>query len=138
VTQTSGVQLAVVNAAEGEEGRSVNNGPGVIDLYQDCLTQQITALREQVDVIVAVLHAGREFVPAPPPYVQRTYRALVNAGADLVVGHHPHVPQGVEVYQGRPIAYSLGNFALWHPNGSPFRRLGYLVSAQSLRHTSSP
>jgi hypothetical protein len=127
ITQIGGVRLAVVNATEGEEGRSVDGGPGVADLDQDRLIQQIEALQEQVDVIVAILHGGREFVPAPPPYVQRIYRALVNAGADLVVGHHPHVPQGVEVYQGRPIVYSLGNFALWMPVGSPFKRLGYLV-----------
>lgn len=63
----------------------------------------------------------------PPPYVQRAFRGLVDAGADLVVGHHPHVPQGVEIYHGRPIVYSVGNFALWQPNGGPFRRLGYLV-----------
>jgi hypothetical protein len=126
VTQIEGVRLAVVNAAEGEEGRSVNDGPGVCELSQDRLTRQIAALRDHVDVVIAILHAGREFVPTPPPYIQHICRALVEAGADLVVGHHPHVAQGVEVHQGRPIAYSLGNFAMWMPGYSPFTRLGYL------------
>jgi poly-gamma-glutamate capsule biosynthesis protein CapA/YwtB (metallophosphatase superfamily) len=129
VTQVKGVRLAVVNAAEGEEARSVADGPGAGDFDRDRLVQQIAALRNQADVVVAILHAGREWVPVPPPYVYHAYRTLVEAGADLVVGHHPHVPQGVEVYQGRPIAYSLGNFALWTPKGVPFRRLGYLLKA---------
>lgn len=129
VTQVEGVRLAIVNAAEGEEARSMADGPGVGDFDRDRLVQQIAALRSQADVVVAILHAGREWVPVPPPYVHHTYRALVEAGADLVVGHHPHVPQGVEVYQGRPIAYSLGNFVLWTPKGVPFRRLGYLLKA---------
>jgi poly-gamma-glutamate capsule biosynthesis protein CapA/YwtB (metallophosphatase superfamily) len=129
VTRVEDVRLVIVNAAEGEEARSVADGPGVGDFDRDRLVQQIAALRSQADVVVAILHAGREWVPVPPPYVHHTYRALVEAGADLVVGHHPHVPQGVEVYQGRPIAYSLGNFALWTPKGVPFRRLGYLLKA---------
>ena len=129
VAQIKGVRLAIVNAAEGEEGRSVADGPGVGDMDRDRLVQQIATLRNEADVVVAILHAGREWVPVPPPYVCQTYRALVEAGADLVVGQHPHVPQGVEVYQGRPIAYSLGNFALWTPKGTPTRHLGYLLKA---------
>lgn len=129
VTEIQGVRLAVVNGAEGEESRSLDDRPGVADLSEARLSRQIAALRDRVDVVVAVLHAGREFLPVPPPYIQRVYRALAKAGADLVVGHHPHVPQGMEVYRGCLIAYSLGNFALWIPDGSAFRRLGYLVNA---------
>ncbi len=126
VTQVGGVRLAIVNAAEGEEGLSVKDGPGVPDLDLGRLTRQVTALRNEADVIIAILHAGREFVPVPPPHLHKVCRSLVQAGAHLVVGHHPHVPQGVELYHGRPIAYSLGNFVMWTPGGSPFRRLGYL------------
>jgi len=129
VTEIEGVHVVVVNAAEGEEGRSVNDGPGVVGLNQPGLVRQIAGLRCKADVVVAILHAGREFVPVPPPYVFRLYRALVEAGADLVVGHHPHVPQGIEIYQGRLIVYSLGNLALWMPDYSPFARLGYVLRA---------
>lgn len=129
LTQIEDVDLAIINAAEGEEGCSLRGRPGVNGLDQDRLIQQIIALRDQVDVIIAVLHAGREWVPVPPPYVHRFYRSLAEAGADLVIGHHPHVPQGVEVHQGRPIAYSLGNFALWTPRDVPVAYLGYLLKA---------
>ncbi len=123
------VRVAVVNVAEGEEGRARGEGPGVVELAAGCTAQHIAGLRQQVDVVIVVAHAGREFVPVPPPYIQRAYRALIDAGADLVVGHHPHVPQGVEIYHDRPIVYSLGNFAFWIPDGSPYLRLGYLFAA---------
>ena len=97
VCRVQGIRVAIVNAAEGEEGRSVNGGRGVADLDQDRLTRQVSALRHDAEVVIAVLHAGREFTPVPPPYLQRLCRTLVEAGADLVVGHHPHVPQGLEI-----------------------------------------
>lgn len=62
------------------------------------------------DVVVASLHAGLEYRAVPPLPVVALARGLVHAGADAVIGHHPHVPQGVEWVDGRPIAYSLGNF----------------------------
>jgi poly-gamma-glutamate synthesis protein (capsule biosynthesis protein) len=74
------------------------------------LTAQVAALvREGCFVIVSV-HWGREGVPLPPGDVVRAGHALVDAGAAVVVGHHPHVLQGVEFYQGGVIAYSLGNY----------------------------
>ncbi|MBT9558521.1 MAG: CapA family protein [Myxococcales bacterium] len=74
------------------------------------LTAQVSALvREGCFVIVSV-HWGREGVPLPPSDVVRAGHALVDAGASVVVGHHPHVLQGVEFYQGGVIAYSLGNY----------------------------
>ena len=130
VTQIEGVRLGVINAAEGEEGHSANGGAGISDLDQDRLVRQIAALRDHVDVLIAIVHAGREWVPVPPPYIHHTYRALVEAGADLVVGHHPHVSQGIEIHQGRPIVYSLGNFALWTPRCVPHTRLGFVLQAR--------
>ncbi len=62
------------------------------------------------DLVFVMLHAGREYVDVPPADVIQVARGLVRAGADAVIGHHPHVPQGLETVDGRPIAYSLGNF----------------------------
>lgn len=70
----------------------------------------IQRLREQVDCVVVSLHWGFEFVEVPSPAQQRLARRLIDAGADIIVGHHPHVVQGIEEYQGGIIAYSLGNF----------------------------
>jgi poly-gamma-glutamate capsule biosynthesis protein CapA/YwtB (metallophosphatase superfamily) len=66
-------------------------------------------------VIVSV-HWGREAVHQPPRTVVAAAHSMVNAGADVVVGHHPHVLQGVEFYKKGAIAYSLGNFVFTNRN----------------------
>jgi len=72
-------------------------------------------------------HAGLEYIPFPPPYVVEAFRALAEAGADCVIGHHPHVPQGLEVRDGRLIAYSLGNFVFFQPSELYYRRTGFCL-----------
>jgi hypothetical protein len=59
---------------------------------------------------VAMVHGGEEWTSAPTPGQQRLYRRLIEAGADLVIGSHPHVLQGIEAAGGGLIAWSLGNF----------------------------
>jgi poly-gamma-glutamate capsule biosynthesis protein CapA/YwtB (metallophosphatase superfamily) len=62
------------------------------------------------DMRIVSLHWGDEFVPVPAPYQQQLAHRLVERGANLILGHHPHVVQPVEEYKGALIAYSLGNF----------------------------
>ena len=75
------------------------------------LKEDIATLQEEdVDLIVACCHWGIEKEYYPTDYQTSSARALVDAGADLVIGNHPHVLQGIEVYNGKVICYSLGNF----------------------------
>ena len=60
--------------------------------------------------MLVIFHGGREYAPCPPPYVVNALRRFARAGACAVVAHHPHVPQGIEIVEGVPIAYSQGNF----------------------------
>ena len=85
--------------------------PGIATLMpQETLLKAVSAARRQADIVVVSFHWGYEY--ADVVRAQRELgRAAIDAGADLVFGHHPHVPQPVEVYQGRPILYSLGNLA---------------------------
>ena len=77
------------------------------------LIQTIRELREKVDILIFSHHAGIHFVPAVVPDYQREVAyAAIDAGADLVLGHHAHILKGVEIYKGKTIAYSLANFAL--------------------------
>lgn len=73
--------------------------------------EDVAKARTQADVVIAIFHWGREKHSEPLPYQRRLARASVEAGADAVLGHHPHVLQGVEVIEGRPVVYSLGNYA---------------------------
>ena len=68
---------------------------------------------------VALVHGGEEWSTRPTAEQQRLYRGLVEAGADVVIGSHPHVLQPMEAYRGRLIAYSLGNFLFPGMEGTP-------------------
>src|SRR5207248_8117244 len=62
------------------------------------------------DVVIPYLHWGREQEPQPCARQRDLARRMIDAGADVVVGGHPHVTQGVEYYRGKLVVYSLGNF----------------------------
>lgn len=84
--------------------------PGVQKFDVDELVNTVSSLRDQVDTIVVSLHWGTEYSDYPEEYQKEAAHRLVDAGAKLVIGHHPHCLQGVEMYNGSFIAYSLGNF----------------------------
>jgi poly-gamma-glutamate synthesis protein (capsule biosynthesis protein) len=79
------------------------------------VAEDIRALRGQVDWIIVNYHWGVELADYPGDWQIDLARFTIDQGADLVVGHHPQVLQGAEIYKGRPIVYSLGNF-IFGPN----------------------
>jgi len=83
---------------------------GVAALDEATLGRALVRLRPEVDVLVVSFHWGETYAPVTPAQ-QRFGRLAVELGADLVLGHHPHVVQGVEIHRGVPIVYSLGNFS---------------------------
>lgn len=93
-----------------------NNQPGLFCTYDStALTAAIRRTKEQCDYLVVYVHWGIERQDHPEQYQRTLAQAYIDAGADLVVGSHPHVPQGIEYYKGKPIVYSLGNF-IFNPN----------------------
>ena len=74
------------------------------------LAEEVKEAKQQADYVIAYVHWGIEREEMPNEVQKSIAHRLVDAGADLVVGAHPHVLQGLEYYQGVPIAYSLGNF----------------------------
>lgn len=75
--------------------------------------------RASHDLIILAVHWGDEYAEAPNVYQQKIAHALLDGGVDMLIGHHPHVLQGVEYYQGGLIAYSLGNFLFEHTGEIP-------------------
>lgn len=73
--------------------------------------REIRQSKKPGNIVIVVMHWGSELAPVPFPWQQAMGRQFIDAGADAVVGHHPHVVQGIERYRGKYIAYSLGNFA---------------------------
>jgi poly-gamma-glutamate synthesis protein (capsule biosynthesis protein) len=70
----------------------------------------IKELRRHVDILVVLPHWGYEWIIYPPMGVILEARTFIDAGADLILGSHPHVHQGVEIYKNKIVVYSLGNF----------------------------
>jgi poly-gamma-glutamate capsule biosynthesis protein CapA/YwtB (metallophosphatase superfamily) len=64
-----------------------------------------------VDILMVSFHWGEELKSEPKKYQIDFAHHAINSGADMVLGHHPHVPQPIEIFKGRPIFYSLGNYA---------------------------
>jgi len=89
----------------------VGENTTVIDGAPKRVLAQIRRYKRPDNVVVVVMHWGSELAAQPFPWQQSLAHAFVDAGADAVVGAHPHVVQGIEQYKGRTIAYSLGNFA---------------------------
>lgn len=86
---------------------------------------EIEKIREQVDFVVVYAHWGDEYISKIHPRPQKKAHQFVDAGADIVIGHHPHVVQPMEEYNGKYIFYSLGNFVFDQANYESVRtRLG--------------
>lgn len=85
---------------------------GVFSAYDSGkeLQKEIKAIRNDVDYVIVYMHWGLERMTVPNDYQMELSHAAVDAGADLVIGAHPHVLQGIEYYRGVPVVYSLGNF----------------------------
>ncbi len=94
---------------EGPAGVHTEPHPG--DLAR--LRTAIADARRQAEFVLVSLHAHEQrggVLAEPAEFVETACRAFIEAGADAVIGHGPHVLRGIEIYQGRPIFYSLGNF----------------------------
>lgn len=73
------------------------------------------------DIVVVSVHAGQELAEQPDKTLRRFFEGAIDAGADICLGHHPHVLQPVEWYRGKPIVYSMGNFIF--RQGAPWTAL---------------
>jgi capsule synthesis protein PGA_cap len=83
------------------------------------IAEDIAALRERVDIVVVAFHWGILWAPRLiADYQVETAHHAIDAGADLILGHHAHVPKAIEVYKGKVCFYSLSNFCMTKPKPS--------------------
>ena len=81
------------------------------------LLEDVKAAKAQADVVAVSLHWGVHFVRAVlADYQREVAHAAIDAGADMIIGHHPHLLKAIEIYRGKPVFYSLGNFAIEQPS----------------------
>ena len=97
-------------------GYQAGSGPGVATARTDMsqVEQAIRRLKRRVDYVVVCFHWGVEYTDMPIADQVSEAHAAIDAGADMVIGHHPHVLQGAQIYKGHFIIYSLGDLVFDH------------------------
>lgn len=114
IAEARGVRVAFVglsNVIPFVELKADRNTPGIAETYDaNRAAAAISAAKENADLVVVMVHWGEDLEEEPEEDQKAKARAYIDAGADLVIGAHPHVLQGFETYKGKWIAYSLGNF----------------------------
>jgi poly-gamma-glutamate synthesis protein (capsule biosynthesis protein) len=98
-TTVNGVRIALVG---------FNTTDNALD--EMAASSTLTLARQESDKVIVFMHWGLEYRHMPPDIVREQAHWLIDHGADIVIGGHPHWVQGVEKYEGKPIVYSLGNF----------------------------
>ncbi len=97
---------------------STSSRPGTYYVSEDSISKallaKVTEASQQSDFVVVSIHWGVEYKTVANSKQTSLAHALIDAGADLVLGHHPHVVQGMEIYKDRLIVYSLGDFVFHH------------------------
>lgn len=100
IKEIKGVKIAFVNY-----NQFVNGG-------KEAALEDIKKASDVSDLIILYTHWGVEYVPASPQYVQDLAHEFIDSGVDLIIGSHPHVVQQKEIYKGKNVYYSLGNFVM--------------------------
>jgi len=106
----NGKSISILSVCENEFGMATETNYGSAGYNPSLLLKSITIEKVVSDYIVVVFHGGNEFNPLPSPDTVDRYRFICDMGADAVIGGHTHCPQGYEIYNGKPIVYSMGNF----------------------------
>jgi hypothetical protein len=111
--ERKGLKIAVLgyNEFKPRSFEAGSNWPGVAWSEDDQVITDIRAAQAAgADLVIPFMHWGWENEPQPSQRQQQLAHKMIDAGAALVVGGHPHLTQGSEIYKGKPIIYSLGNF----------------------------
>lgn len=94
--------------------RAGDNRPGISHSDNPAmLLKEVANARKQADIVAVYLHWGIEYTYTPLSQQRKLAKQLIDAGADMVIGTHPHVVQGLEIYKGKTIAYSIGELVFW-------------------------
>ncbi len=111
-TLPDGTTVAFLAYTEFYKGATATDDrPGLFPYTVPAMTEAIAdAKTNGADIVLVSIHWGVEYMDHPTDAQREMAHALIDGGADVIVGHHPHVPQDFEIYNGKTIFYSLGNF----------------------------
>lgn len=131
IIDVDGVRVGVVGLSRvlSPHWHAGPNRPGIASAYDDgAAVAAVRAAAEAAEVVVVAIHWGAEYTDCPDPHQRRLARLLVDAGADVIAGHHPHVLQGIDTRRDDAVvAMSLGN-TVWYHDRPPSNLTGVLVA----------
>lgn len=131
VFETKGQRIAILayNDYPPRSFAATSTKPGTAWLAEKAIVEDLRATRTKIrpDWVFLFLHWGEELEPQPTADQVALAHRLLDAGADGIVGGHPHVTQTIEWYNAKPIVYSLGNFVFDYFPGDPPLWYGYIL-----------
>ena len=110
VFEKDGEKVAIIGVCENEFGIADKTTAGAAGLKISLVTKAINEAKQQGQKPIIYFHGGTEYFPFPTPHKKELYRLFIDLGAEAVIAMHTHCPQGYEMYGGKPICYSMGNF----------------------------
>lgn len=113
ITEVNGIKIATVAISDvvPRDSSATDEKPGILSTYYDCYYDMISQASKEADITIVVSHWGEEYtLESSSDRQSELAKNFINAGADIVVGGHPHVVQPIELYKDGIIFYSLGNF----------------------------
>ena len=112
------IKLAVLAYASVayDDSFAGKNSPGIAMAKIELIKDDIKKYKSSYDFIIVSIHWGDEYSEYPSDRDIKIAHQIINSGADAVLGHHPHIFQGIEIYEDKPIIYSLGNFVFGSVN----------------------
>ncbi len=102
-----------------------SDSPGILDCYDPAVfLESIKEARKNADYVIANVHWGLEYSYQRDDFQKKLGKMAIDSGADVVIGSHPHVVQGIDFYKGKPVFYSLGNY--WFNDKDLYSELVYI------------
>ena len=118
VLERRGLRIAFLAYAQfvndGGSSFATPDQSGVAPMDPLLIREDIARVRDQADLVLVSFHWGIENSQDVHPGMRAFAYEVLDAGADAILGHHPHMPRGIEVRDGKPIVYSMGNFIFGH------------------------
>ena len=110
IVNSNDTKIGIIATTDATHYKATSQRAGIAPLSFSGMKKAIKKIRNDVDLIILCIHSDLEFTNYPSPWKVRLSRRLAKAGADIIIHHHPHTLQGIEIYDDTLIAYSLGNF----------------------------
>ncbi len=132
VIEKNGISFGFLCYGEDSNYTVGHTGPCYAYYELETILEDVKKNKSKVDVLVVSIHADLEFMQTPSVPRLNNSRQIARAGAKIILQHHPHVPQGIEMVKGCLIAYSLGNFLFDAHTSSYMKRNGPYTAYSSL------